>query len=132
MEEFTGWLVHPFESVGSEIVPLRLEKIRWEVRLAVAVKIAQSGAKCRHGNSEFDGRLNGDPPVGLSAIQDVREEGVEDEILELRVFPIRLGDAIEEACPDDATAAPDAGDIAKVEIPIVKLACFANWTIPCA
>ena len=39
--------------------------------------------------------------------------------MQVGVARVSLDDAVEEFCADDATAAPDASDIAEVQVPIV-------------
>src|SRR6266498_4191512 len=74
--------------------------------------------------------LNGsryrDAPVALRLFGDSREILVEQKIVQRRLAPIRLHDPVQKFRPNDATAPPDGGDVAEVEVPLVFSASRAQ------
>ena len=72
-------------------------------------------------------------PVVLRLFDDVGEIGIEQQILQRRIALVSLDDAVEEFCANDAAAAPDRGDVAEVQVPIViRLLAAPNNSIPWA
>ena len=104
----------------SEVIPLRLQKVGREPRGTIAVEVGQGGTEGRNRHAIFDGRLDSDPPVRLCLGDNIAEVGVEDQVLQSRIFSIGLRDPVEEARADDAASPPDRGDVAEVEVPSVK------------
>src|SRR6185295_5091662 len=59
-----------------------------------------------------------DPTPGRQAVADgAGEVLVREQERQVRVALVRLGDAVQEAGPDDAATAPDAGHGAAVDVP---------------
>src|SRR5262249_29494569 len=103
-------------------IALRLQEIRWKTGGAITVEIRQRGRKRGDWNAEFDSCRNDEAPFRLRSFDGSREILVEEKILQLRVASIRLNDSIEEFSADDTTPAPNRGDVAQVQVPIVSRA----------
>ena len=63
---------------------------------------------------------NRDAPVVLRLCDDVGEIRIEEQIVQRRIARVGFGDAIQKFRANDATAAPDRGDVAEIQIPIVS------------
>src|SRR5436190_7195341 len=61
-------------------------------------------------------------PVMLAFGNDVSEVLIKQQIVKLRVAGVSLSDPVQEFRANDAPAAPDGCDIAKIQIPIVSSA----------
>ena len=109
------------EGVGAKVVALRLEQVGGEVLGAVSIKPRQGGAEARGGDTEEGGLGDDVSPPGLRGVDGLVEEVGEEEVLELRVGAVGLGDVLEEDGADDAAAAPHEGDGWLVELPLVLL-----------
>ena len=66
----------------------------------------------------FNRRSDCDPPIILSPVDDPGEVLVEQQIVQGRVPFVGFLDPIQELCADNATAAPDGGDVAEIQIPM--------------
>ena len=62
----------------------------------------------------INGSRNRDAPVMLCPGDDIAEIFVQQQVVQVRVALVGLDDAIEEFRADDATAAPNGSDVAKV------------------
>ena len=114
--------VDPFVSVRAEEIALRLQQIRWQTRRAITVEVSERRRKRRDSDAIFDRGGDGDPPVVLRVFDNVSEIGVEQQIVQRGIAFVSVNDAIQKLCPNDATAAPDGGDVAEVQVPIVLFA----------
>ncbi len=117
MEEFAFGLVGALVGVGTEEVALGLEEVRWQAGSAVAIVVAEACAERGDGDAVQRGDADDFAPVLLGLAEHVLEEGIEHEVGQICVVAIRIRDAVEELCADDATAAPDRCDAAEIEIP---------------
>ncbi len=126
VEELTGWFVEAFVGVCAEEVALSLQQVGGQAFCAVAVVVGERCAEGWDGDAVRDGGADGVAPVGLGLDDDVGEERVEEEVLETGIPFVRLFDAVEEVCADDATASPDCGDITEVELPPVLISGCAE------
>ena len=106
----------------AEVIALGLQQVRRQPRLAIAVVVGERRAEGWRGDAVFDGGADGDAPVRLGAGDDVGEERIENEVFQPGVLLVGVGDAVEESGANDAAAAPDAGDVLEVEVPIVEFA----------
>ena len=121
MEEFAAGFVHAFVGVGAEVIALRLEQIRRQTRVAIAVEEGQRGAEGRHRNALLDRQGDDVAPTLLAALDLAPEVIVEQQIRELRILVVGLLDLAQEARPNDAPAAPHQGDAAVVQVPAILL-----------
>src|SRR6266446_4314277 len=67
----------------------------------------------------FSRRRDGDAPVVLRLFDDAGEVGIEQQIMQRRIAFVGFDDAIKEFRANDATPAPDRGDVAEVQLPVV-------------
>ena len=119
MEHLAFGFVGALVGVGTEEVTLGLEEVGGEAGGAVAVVVAEGGAEGRDRDAVEGGDADDFTPVLLRLAEHVFEERIEHEIGQIGVGAVGVGDAIEEAGADDATAAPDGGDAAEVELPVL-------------
>jgi len=77
--------IDPLVCVRAEEIALRLEKIRGESLLAIAVEIGERSAECRRGNALFDRGDDRDTPILLRFLDDAREVAIEKEVVKCRV-----------------------------------------------
>ena len=126
VEEFATGLIDALVGMRAEKVALALEKILGEAVGAVAVVIRQRAAETGQRHTEF--RAEGDdmPPVFLRAFDLAAEIRVEQQVCELRVTSVSLGDFLQERRADNATTAPDLCNFTEVERPLVFLLRFAH------
>jgi hypothetical protein len=96
------------ESVGTEVVTLGLEHVGGQVLGAVSVVEGQGGAEGRGGDTP-DGTLgDGVAPSVLGGVDGVVEEVVEEQVLEVGVAAVGVGDVLKEDRADDASRASGA------------------------
>lgn len=109
------------ESVGTEVVTLGLEHVGGQVLGAVAVVEGQGGAEGRGGDTP-EGTLGDNvTPAVLGLVDGLVEEVVKEQVLEVGVLAVGLGDLLEEDGADDAATAPHEGDLGLLELPAVVL-----------
>ena len=84
------------ESVGTEVVSLGLDQRSGQLLGSVTVEEGQCGGEGRNGNTPQSGLGDDSPPSGLSLLDGVLEEVIEQERLELRVLLECLGDVGQE------------------------------------
>ncbi len=71
-------------------------------------------------------------PVLLRLLDRLVEVRVEQQVRELRVTGVGLGDLLEEGRADDAAAAPDLGDLTEIQLPVVLNLGLAHELEACA
>jgi hypothetical protein len=109
------------ECVGTEVVTLSLQQVGGQVLGTVTVVEAERGAESRCGNTP-EGALGDDvSPAGLSLVDSLVEEIVEEQVLKVGVGTVSLGDVLQEDGADDASTAPHEGNLGLVELPVVLL-----------
>lgn len=107
------------ESVGTKVVTLGLEKVCWEVLSPVTVKEGKGGGEARGWDSP-EGTLGNDvSPTWLGVVNSLVEEVVEQQVLELWVAAVGVGNVLQEDGADDATTTPHEGDLWLVQLPAV-------------
>lgn len=109
------------EGVGAEVVTLGLEEVGREVLGAVAVEEGQSGAEGGGGDTPESTLGNNVSPAGLGVVDGLGEEVVEEQVLEVGVGAVGVGDVLQEDGADDAATTPHEGDGRLVELPAVLL-----------
>ncbi|KAI6759042.1 hypothetical protein HG531_014038 [Fusarium graminearum] len=107
------------EGVGTEVVTLSLEKVGGEVLGAVTVEPRQGGGEGGSRDTKKGGLGNNVSPTGLGLVDGLVEEVVEQEVLEVRLAAVGVGDVLEEDGSDDAATSPHKGDGRLVELPAV-------------
>lgn len=109
------------ECVCAEVVTLCLEQVGRQILGPVTVKPRQSGREGRCRDAE-KGSLGHDvSPAGLRLVDGLVEEIIEEQVLEVRVRAVSLGDVLQEDGADDASTAPHEGNLGLVELPAVLL-----------
>ena len=109
------------EGVGTEVVTLSLEQVGGQVLGAVSVVEAERGAEGR-GRDTPQGALGDDvSPSRLSLLDGSVEELVEEQVFEIWVSAVCLGDVLQEDGADNATTTPHERDFGLVELPLVLL-----------
>ena len=126
MEELAARFVRALVRVGAEKVALSLEKIRRQLRASVPIEERERGAKARQRNAEKSPFGNDFAPSRNAARDFADEKRIYEKAREIRMFVIRLFDLAEELTADNAAAAPQEGDRAKIEFPLVFFRGFAH------
>lgn len=109
------------EGVGTEVVTLGLQQVGGQVLGTVTVVEAERGAESGCGDTP-EGTLGNDvSPASLSIVDSLVEEVVEEQVLEVGVGTVGLGDVLQEDGADDASTAPHEGNLGLVELPVVLL-----------
>ena len=114
--------IRPVDSpvgVGTEVVSLGLEEVGRKASPAVAVAIGQRRAEGRSRDPQLDGLANHAAPGGLVLIDRLEEEGVEQQVVQVRSIGEGIPYSLEEASPDNAAASPHQRDAAVIEVPVV-------------
>jgi hypothetical protein len=109
------------ESVGTEVVTLGLEKVCGKVLGAVSVVEGESGGEGGGGDTKLNTLADGASPSGLSVVDGVLEEVVEEKVLKVGLSTESLGDVSEENGADDTSSTPHEGNGGHVQLPVVLL-----------
>jgi hypothetical protein len=120
-EGLAGVLGLDAESVGTEVVTLGLEEVGRQVLGAVAVVEAESGGEGGSGDTPESSLADHVTPAGLGVVDGLVEEVVEEQVLEVGVVAVGLGDILEEDGADNAATTPHEGNGGLVELPLVLL-----------
>jgi len=112
--------------VGTEVITLGLQQVGRQVLGAVTVVEAERGAESRSRNTPQRTLGNDVSPARLRLVDGLVEEVIEEQVLEVGVATVRLGDVLEEDRADDAATAPHERDLWLVELPLVLLACVLD------
>src|SRR3989440_1952245 len=86
------------------------------------VVVGQGGGEAGHRDAEPDGGGDHVAPGLLGGGEVFAEVHVGQQRGQFGVVLVGGADAVEECGPDNAAAAPDDGDLAEVEVPVVLLA----------
>jgi hypothetical protein len=109
------------ESVGTEVVTLGLEEVGRELLGAVTVVEAEGSAESR-GRDTPEGTLADNvSPASLGVVDSLVEEVIEQEVLEVGVVAVSVGDILQENGADNAATTPHEGNGGLVELPAVFL-----------
>ena len=117
------------EGVGTEVITLSLEQVGGKVLGAVSVEPRKSSGESGCGNTELDSLGNNVPPSGLSGVDSLVEEVVEEQVLKIGVLAVGVGDVLEENGTDDATTTPHEGNRRLVELPSELLSSLSVVSI---
>ena len=119
MEELAAGFVGALVGVSAEVIALGLEQVGRQASGAVGIVVAKRRGKRRDADAALDGEADNFAPVGLGLLNRLVEVLVEEEIRELRVARVSLGDFLQEGGADDATTAEDLGNLAEIQLPAV-------------
>jgi len=109
------------EGVGTEVVTLSLQQVGRKLLGAVAIVEAEGGAEGRSGDTPESGLADDVSPSLLGVVDGLVEEVVKQEVLQVRVLAVRVGDVLQEDGADDAATTPHQGDGWLVQLPVVLL-----------
>ena len=116
-------LVDAFVCMCAEEIALRLKKVCRKTSRAIAVEVSERRGKRWDSYAIFDRCRHRNPPVALRFPNNPRKVAIEQKIIQRGVALVRVDDPVQEFCANDATAAPDGGYVAEIQIPIVCRAC---------
>src|SRR6478735_6915018 len=108
--------------VCAEVVALALGEGGGEAFGAQRVVVGEGGGEGGGGDALGDGGGDHAAPVVLCRGDLLGEALVGEEARHPGLRLVGAGDPVEESGPDDASAAPDRGDPAEVDVPVVLLA----------
>lgn len=120
-EGLAGILGLDAESVGTEVVTLGLEQVGGQVLGAVTVVEGERSGEGRSGDTPQSGLADHVTPASLGVVNGLVEEVVEQQVLEVGVAAVGLGNILEEDGADDAATAPHEGNGRLVQLPLVLL-----------
>ena len=109
------------EGVGTEVVTLGLQQVGGQVLGTVTVVEAEGGAESGCGDTPKSTLGDDVSPAGLSLVDSLVEEVIEEQVLEVGVGTVGLGDVLQEDGADNASTAPHEGNLGLVELPVVLL-----------
>jgi hypothetical protein len=92
--------------VSTKVVTLRLKEIGREVLGTVTIIPAKRGAEGRERNTPQSTFADDVSPARLCLVDGLIEEVVEEQVFEIRVVAVGLGDILEEDRSNDAAATP--------------------------
>ena len=120
MEELSARAVRPLVGMSAEVIPLRLNHVRRQVRAAIAVVVSQRRRQSRNRQPVQNRRRHDAPPALLRVFDRGPEIIVEKQVLKPGVLIESALDIAEENRSDDTAAAPHQRDIAEFQIPAVR------------
>lgn len=91
-----GMLRLDAEGVGAEVVTLSLEQVGGKVLGAVSVVETQGSAESRSGDTPKGSLAYNVSPAFLGVVDRLGEERVEQQILEIWVVAVGVGDVLQE------------------------------------
>src|SRR4029453_6547092 len=107
--------------VRTEEVALALDQCSGNALAAQAVVVRQRGGEDRYRDAQLDGGGYNAAPGREGLGDGLGESRREQEVGRLLLGRVGLGDVLEEFCADDATCAPQRGDLVQLEVPAVLL-----------
>lgn len=120
-EGLAGVLGLDAEGVGTEVVTLSLQQVGGQVLGAVAIVEAEGSGEGGERDTPDSGLADNVSPAVLGIADGLGEEVVEQEVLEVGVVAVGVGDVLQEDGADNATTAPHEGNGGLVELPAVLL-----------
>lgn len=105
----------------TKVISLSLQQVCWQNLTPVPIEEGKSGRERRSSDTPFNSLDNSASPAGLSAVDSLVEEVVEEQVLEGWVVAEGLGDILEEDGSDNAATAPHESDFWHVKFPLVFL-----------
>lgn len=118
-EVVVGTLRLDAEGVGSEVVTLGLKQVGRKALRTVSVVEAECSAERGRRNTP-EGRLADHVSPALLGVMDgLVEEPIEQEVLEVGVGAVGVGDVLEENRADNAATTPHEGNGRLVQFPAI-------------
>lgn len=112
--------------VSTKVISLGLEQVGGEDGVAVSVKEGQGRGQGGDGDSQDNSLGNNVAPALGGTLNSLGEEGVEKQVLQLRVLGVGSLDVTQEDGANDAAAAPHEGNAGVVQVPTVLLGSLAH------
>lgn len=107
------------EGMGTEVIPLSLEEVSWQVVGAISVVEAERRREGRSRDTPQSGLANDITPSGLSFVDGLGEEVVKQQIFEFWVVAVCVGDVLQEDGANNATTTPHQRNGWLVQLPVV-------------
>lgn len=114
-----AFLVDTFIGVRTEVVALRLDQVRRQHRGAVAVVVGDRSREGRRRNTVLHGVSHHVTQRLLVLVGDLLEVWRQQQVGDIGIRRVSVGDLLQELGADDAAGAEDLGDFAIVQIPVV-------------
>ena len=96
---------------------MSLEEVSGDNLAPVTIEEGKSSGESGGGDTPENSLGNVSPPAGLSLVNSLVEEVVEEQRLEARVLLVRRCDVTEEDRLDDTTTTPHARNTSVVQVP---------------
>jgi len=120
-----AFFVHPPVGVGTKVVALSLCQVGGQPGGAIGIKVGQGAAEGQAGDAVLYRGFDGKTERLLAALYVRFESRIEQQVGQVGIALVCLADAVKEPGTDDATTAPDGGELAEFQIVAVFLAgCF--------
>ena len=97
---------------------MSLEEVSGDNLAPVTIEEGKGSGESGGGDTPETSLGNDSPPAGLSLVNSLVEEVVEEQRLKVAVLLVRSGDVAKEDRLDDATAAPHARNTRVVQVPV--------------
>jgi hypothetical protein len=94
------------EGVSTKVITLGLEEVGGEILGAVTIEPGQGGRETRGWDTEESCLGDNISPAGLSLVDSIVEELVEEKVLKVVVCTVGSGDVLQEYGTDNASSAP--------------------------
>lgn len=107
------------EGVSTEVITLSLEEVGWEVLGTVTVEPVKSSGESWSWYTECGSLADNLSPTWLSLVNSLVEEVVEEQVLEVGVVTVSLGDILQEDGSDNASTTPHESNGWLVKLPLV-------------
>jgi hypothetical protein len=105
----------------TKVITLGLKKVGRQVLGPVTIIEGQSSGEGGCWDTELNTLGDGASPTGLGVVDGSLEEVIEEQVLEVRLSAVSLGDVCKENGANNATATPHEGNSGVVELPLVLL-----------
>lgn len=109
------------EGVGTEVISLSLEQVGGEVLGAVTIEPVKSSGESWGWDTQESSLGDNVSPAGLSLVDSLVEEVIEEQVLEIGLLAVSSGDILQEDGSDNATTTPHESNGWLVELPLVFL-----------
>jgi len=125
-EGLAGVLGLDAESVGTEVITLSLQQVGGQVLGAVAVVEAEGSGEGRQRDTPDSRLADNVAPAALGGVDGLGEELIEQQVLEVGVVAVGVGDVLKEDGADNAATTPHEGDGRLVQLPVVLLSSLCE------
>ena len=114
-----AFLVDTFVGVRTEVVALRLDQVRRQYRRTVAVVVGDRGGEGWRRDTVLHGVSHHVTQRLLVLVSDLLEVWRQQQVGDIGIRRVSVGDLLQELGADDAAGAEDLGDFAVVQIPVI-------------